>query len=157
MKRLAFMLRLPSLSLLIWLAAAPWAWAEYRAYELEVFDREEQRSEIITTTFSPSDYILSHGGPRRIGVILRASWMCYGDTSLYKPVCPQPVPINPRFLVGDKVQVVLKHHVTDQWTGVIENSFYRPDLRSNVYGVRFPDRKNLYTRYYEANLQLVDE
>ena len=133
------------------------AWAEYRAYELEVFDRIENRREIVTTSFSPSDYIQLHGGSERIGVIIRASWMCWGDTSYFKKVCDPPPPINPRFQVGDPVQVILKKHVTDQWIGVVENSFYRPDLRSNVYGVRFPNRKDLYTRYYEANLQLAPQ
>jgi hypothetical protein len=38
---------------------------------------------------------------------------------------------------------------------VIENSFFRPGLRSNVYGVRFVERGNLYTRYYESNLKKV--
>lgn len=131
-------------------------YAEYRAYELEVFNRLSwlpENSEIVTTTLSPMDYMLTHGGTERIGVITRASWICWGDTSRYKKICPQPPTINPRFQTGDKVQIVLKHHVTDQWVGVIENSFYRPDLRSNVYGVRFSERKNLYTRYYEAHLQ----
>jgi hypothetical protein len=51
------------------------------------------------------------------------------------------------------VQIVLNKHLTDQWLGVIENSFFRPGLRSNVYGVRFTERGNLYTRYYESNLK----
>ena len=127
--------------------------AEYRAYELEVFDRIQQKKEILITSFSPNDYILSHGGPQRIGIIIRASWMCYGSTAQYQKVCPKPETINPRFKVGERVQVVLQHHVTDKWVGVIENSFFRPDLKSNVYGVRFPQRKDLYTRFYEANLQ----
>lgn len=133
------------------------AFAEYRAYELEVFDRVENRRDIVITSFSPSDYLQLHGGPQRIGVIIRASWMCWGDTSHFKKVCDPPPPISPRFAVGDKVQIVLKKHITDQWIGTIENVFYRPDLRSNVYGVRFPERKNLYTRYYEANLQPAPE
>ena len=128
------------------------AWAEYRAYELEIFDRTTKTSETLITSFSPADYILTHGGPDRIGIIIRASWICYGDTSLYKKVCPQPKAINPRFQSGDSVQIVLKKHLTDQWIGVIENSFFRPGLRSNVYGVRFAERGNLYTRYYESNL-----
>lgn len=128
-------------------------YAEYRAYELEVFDRVEERREIVITSFSPSDYILIHGGPQRVGVIIRASWMCWGDTSQYKKTCPPPPAITPRFQIGDKVQVILDKHVTSRWIGTIENSFYRPDLKSNVYGVRFAQRKDLYTRYYEANLQ----
>lgn len=127
--------------------------AEYRAYELEVYDRIARKREIIRTSFSPSDYLLLNGGAQRIGVIIRASWMCWGDTSHFKNICSPPPPISPRFEVGDKVQVVLKKHVSDQWIGTIENVFYRPDLRSNIYGIRFLEQKNLYTRYYEANLQ----
>ena len=129
------------------------AFGEYRAYELEVFDHITNTSRKLITSFSPSDFIQVNGGPQRIGVIIRASWICYGDTSLNKKVCPTPKAINPRFQEGDRVQIVLKKHLTDQWLGVIENSFFRPGLRSNVYGVRFPGRGNLYTRYYESNLK----
>ena len=69
------------------------------------------------------------------------------------PFITTPKAINPRFQQGDRVQIVLKKHLTDQWLGVIENSFFRPGLRSNVYGVRFAERGNLYTRYYESNLK----
>jgi hypothetical protein len=129
------------------------AFAEYRAYELEVFDRIVNTSRKVITSFSPSDFIQVNGGPQRIGIIIRASWICYGDTSLYKKVCPLPKAINPRFQEGDRVQIVLKKHLTNQWLGIIENSFFRPGLRSNVYGVRFAERGNLYTRYYESNLK----
>ena len=129
------------------------AFAEYRAYELEVFDRIVNTSRKVITSFSPSDFIQVNGGSQRIGIIIRASWICYGDTSIYKKVCPMPKAINPRFQDGDRVQIVLKKHLTDQWLGVIENSFFRPGLRSNVYGVRFTERGNLYTRYYESNLK----
>ena len=138
---------------MIFLVCAPSAFAEYRAYELEVFDRIVNTSRRVITSFSPSDFIQVNGGPQRTGVIIRASWICYGDTSLYKKVCPQPKAINPSFQPGDRVQIVLKKHLTDQWIGVIENSFFRPGLRSNVYGVRFTERGNLYTRYYESNLK----
>jgi hypothetical protein len=108
---------------------------------------------VIITSFSPSDYILVNGGPDRIGVIIRASWICYGDTSNGEKACPAPKPINPRFQEGDRVQINLPKHVTHQWVGEVENSFFRPELRSNVYGIRFPEKGELYTRYYEANLQ----
>ena len=129
------------------------AFAEYRAYELEVFDHIANTSRKVITSFSPSDFIQVNGGPQRIGIIIRASWICYGDTSLHKNVCPMPKAINPRFQEGDRVQIVLKKHLTNQWLGIIENSFFRPGLRSNVYGVRFSQRGNLYTRYYESNLK----
>ena len=64
-----------------------------------------------------------------------------------------PKAINPRFQEGDRVQIVLKKHLTDKWFGVIENCILRPGLRSNVYGLLFTERGNLYTRYYESNLK----
>ena len=141
------------LAIVFFLFASNSAYSEYRAYELEVFDHITKTSRKLITSFSPSDFIQVNGGPQRIGIIIRASWICYGDTSLNKKVCPMPKPINPQFKKGDQVQIVLKKHLTDQWFGVIENSFFRPGLRSNVYGVRFPKRGNLYTRYYESNLK----
>ena len=140
-------------TLVLLLLSSSVGFAEYRAYELEVFDRIVNTSRKVITSFSPSDFIQVNGGPQRIGIIIRASWICYGDTSLHKKVCPMPKAINPRFQEGERVQIVLKKHLTDQWLGVIENSFFRPGLRSNVYGVRFTDRGNLYTRYYESNLK----
>ena len=140
-------------SLVFLLLSSSAAFAEYRAYELEVFDRIVNTSRKVITSFSPSDFIQVNGGPQRIGIIIRASWICYGDTSLHKKVCPMPKAINPRFQEGERVQIVLKKHLTDQWLGVVENSFFRPGLRSNVYGVRFSQRGNLYTRYYESNLK----
>ncbi len=139
--------------LVLLLLSSSAAFAEYRADELEVFDRIVNTSRKVITSFSPSDFIQVNGGPQRIGIIIRASWICYGDTSLHKKVCPMPKAINPRFQEGERVQIVLKKHLTDQWLGVIENSFFRPGLRSNVYGVRFTERGNLYTRYYESNLK----
>ena len=142
-----------NLTLMLFLLSATTLFAEYRAYELEVFDQIANSSRKVITSFSPTDFIQVNGGPQRIGIIIRASWICYGDTSLYKKVCPTPKAINPSFQLGDRVQIVLKKHLTDQWLGVIENSFFRPGLRSNVYGVRFTERGNLYTRYYESNLK----
>ena len=140
-------------TLVLLLLSSSTGFAEYRAYELEVFDRIVNTSRKVITSFSPSDFIQVNGGPQRIGIIIRASWICYGDTSLNKKVCPMPKAINPRFQEGERVQIVLKKHLTDQWLGVIENSFFRPGLRSYVYGVRFSQRGNLYTRYYESNLK----
>ena len=142
-----------NLTTVLFLLCTTTVFAEYRAYELEVFDHIVNTSRKVITSFSPSDFIQVNGGPQRIGIIIRASWICYGDTSLYKKVCPMPKAVNPRFQEGERVQIVLKKHLTDQWLGVIENSFFRPGLRSNVYGVRFVERGNLYTRYYESNLK----
>ena len=91
----------PLLLLILVMILGQNAWAEYRAYELEIFDRTTKTSETLITSFSPADYILTHGGPDRIGIIIRASWICYGDTSRRKKACPVPKPINPRYKDGE--------------------------------------------------------
>ena len=154
--------RLAALGLLaaILLAALP-AHAEYRAYELEVVDlydcrinkRETCRSGRISTGLDPQQYLLTHGGPYHIGVLLLATWMCYGDTSFYKPVCPRPVAKEPKFNVGDDVVIALEKHITEGWHGKVEIAYYQQSVRSNVYGVRFPDRRGVYARYYEKDLR----
>lgn len=146
------------------LLALPWvprpAHAEYRAYELEVVDtldcrlnkREKCRSARITTAMSPDLYVQSNGGEDRISTVVLATWMCYGDTSQYRDVCPRPGPRNPKFNVGDEVRVTLKKHITEGWRGTVE-VVYRDDLLgANVVGVRFADRKNVYARYFEKDL-----
>jgi hypothetical protein len=150
-------------SALLW-GAAP-AWAEYRAYELEVIDvvecrlakQETCKRHRITTAMSPDLYARTHGGPQRLGVQLMATWMCYGDTSFYKEICPRPTPREARFSVGDTVRVLLDKHITQGWQGRIEMAYYQPGIRANVYGVRFPDRQNVYARYFEKDLIPVGE
>jgi hypothetical protein len=142
-------------------AGAGTARAEYRAYELEVTDildcklnkREKCRSAHMTTSMSPDLYVQTNGGEDRIGVQLIASWMCYGDTSGYREVCPRPAARNPKFSAGDDVRITLKKHITDGWRGKIEVVYYQDDLKSNVYGVRFTDRQNAYLRYFEKDLE----
>ena len=96
-------------TLTLFLLGTTTVFAEYRAYELEVFDRIANTSRKVITSFSPSDFIQVNGGPQRTGIIIRASWICYGDTSLYKKVCPTPKAINPRFQQGDRVQLSIIH------------------------------------------------
>ena len=148
---------LPALAVL-W-SAAP-ALAEYRAYELEVIDvvecrlakQETCKRHRITTAMSPELYARTHGGPQRLGVQLMATWMCYGDTSFYKEICPRPAPRDARFSVGETVRVLLDKHITQGWQGLVEVAYHQPGIRANVYGVRFPDRQNVYARYFEKDL-----
>lgn len=140
---------------------APAARAEYRAYELEVTDlydcrvneREDCRTHVVRTSFSPRLYVRTHGGPQRIGVVMLATWMCRGDTSFYEPVCPRPAPRDGRFSQGDTVRIALDKHVTQGWRGTVEVAYYQRSVRSNVYGVRFPERQNAYLRYFEKDLE----
>ena len=127
--------------------------AEYRAYLLEVFDHIDQKKWEISTGFAPDKYIQTHGGGYRIAVVKKASWMCYGDTSQFNKICPMPPPLQPKFKKGDQVEILLDKHITQGWKGVVELSLYREDLNSNIYGIRFPNRRNLYGRYFEFNLK----
>ncbi len=147
---------------LLLLGGAP-AHAEYRAYELEVIDvvecrlakQETCKRHRISTAMSPDLYARTHGGTQRLGVQLMATWMCYGDTSFYKEICPRPTPREARFSVGDTVRVLLDKHITQDWQGQIEVAYYQPGIRANVYGVRFANRQNVYARYFEKDLSPV--
>ena len=127
--------------------------AEYRAYLIEVYDHISEKRWEATTGFSPDKYVLSHGGGNRLSVFTKATWVCYGDTSTFSPICAMPKPIKPRFKVGDRVKITLGKHVTQGWLGIVELAYYQRGVRSNVYGVRFGDKRRLYNRYFEFNLQ----
>ena len=142
---------------------APQARAEYRAYELEVTDildcqlnkREKCRRFRVSTAMSPSLYVSTHGGQERIGVVMLATWMCWGDTSDYRAVCPIPAPRKPVYKVGDDVTIKLAKHITDGWKGKVEVAYYQRSVNANVYGIRFEDRKGVYSRYFEKDLTKI--
>ena len=142
------------------LVGAGSASAEYRAYELEVTDildcqlrKQEKCLRIrVLTSLGPDLYTRTHGGEERIGAVLLATWMCRGDTSNFRAVCPRPVPRKPRFTVGDEVSVLLKEHITEGWRGKVVVAYFQRSVNSNVYGVRFAERQDVYARYFEKDL-----
>ena len=101
------------------------AHAEFRGYELEVTDildcklnkRDKCRTARVLTSMSPDVYVQTNGGDGRIGVQLLATWMCYGDTSGFREVCPRPPPRNAKFNPGEEVRVALKKHISEGWRG----------------------------------------
>ncbi len=135
--------------------------AEFRAHELEVTElldcrinkREKCKRFQVTTAMTPDLYVRTHGGQDRIGVILLATWMCYGDTSGFRSVCPRPPARKPRFSVGDEVEIRLEKHITQGWRGRVEIAYYQRAVTANVYGVRFPGRQEVYARYFEKDLK----
>lgn len=129
------------------------AYAEYRAYLLEVYDHIDRKKWDAVTGFPPDQYILTHGGGNRLSAFMKATWHCFGDTSGYLQPCPMPAPKNPLFQKGDQVKIALEKHVTEGWIGIVEIILYRSDLKSNIYGVRFGEKRKLYNRYYEINLE----
>lgn len=158
MKRAAALLICLTAGLLL---AAGSASAEFRAHELEVTDlldckinkREKCKRFQVRTAMAPDLYVRTHGGQDRIGVILLATWMCWGDTSGFRSVCPRPTARKPKFAVGDEVAVRLEKHITQGWRGRVEIAYYQRAVSSNVYGVRFADRQDVYARYFEKDLQ----
>ncbi len=134
--------------------------AEYRAHELEVTDimdcrlnkREKCKRLRVRTAMNPELYARTHGGEERIGVVLLATWICRGDTSNFQPVCPMPPPRKPKFAVGDEVVIRLKKHITEGWRGKVEVAYYQRAINSNVFGVRFAERRQVYARYFEKDL-----
>ena len=126
--------------------------AEYRAYLIEVYDHIANKSWEERTGFSPDKYILTHGGGNRLSAFTKASWVCYGDTSGYKLACPLPKPIKPKFKVGERVRITLEQHITQHQVGVVELAYYQKGVRSNVYGIRFGDKRKIYNRYFEFDL-----
>lgn len=141
------------LTIMLFILFTTSVYAENRAYLLEVFDLFDNKSQEITTGFSPDKYIRTHGGDQRVSVLIKATWMCYGDTSGFQKVCAMPPAVKPLFKKGDQVRVSLKKHITEGWTGMVELSLYREGIKSNVYGIRFKNRRNLYGRYYEKDLE----
>ena len=142
--------------LLILLASflfASGAHAEYRAYLLELYDHILKRQWEAQTGFSPDKYVLTHGGGNRLSVFVKATWICPGDTSSPKPVCNMPASIKPRFKKGDWVKITLEKHATEGWIGEVELDYYQADVKSNVYGIRFGQKRKLYNRYFEFNLE----
>lgn len=129
------------------------AQAEYRGYLIEVYDHILQKKWDAATGFDPQQYVVTHGGGNRLSVLLKATWVCYGDTGHYTPTCPMPEPKQPKFKVGEVVEVGLSRHMTEGWKGKVELSLWRADLKANVYGIRFGDKKQMFGRYYEFNLK----
>jgi hypothetical protein len=135
--------------------------AEYRGFELEVIDildcklnkRDKCRTSRVVTSMSADTFVQTHGGEDRIGVQVLATWICYGDTSNFREVCARPPARAAKFNLGDEVRITLKKHITEGWRGKVEVLYYQDDLKANVYGVRFPDRQNVYLRYFERDLE----
>ena len=126
--------------------------AEYRAYELEVVDIYECRIKeedpcgrnVVRTALSPELYTRTHGGPDRLGVVMLATWMCYGDTSNYRDMCPRPAPRNGRFSAGDTVLIALSRHISEGCEGTLEVAYFQRSVSSIVYGVRIAERQIVY-------------
>lgn len=66
------------------------AHAEYRAFELVITDPTTGQEQLITSTLDPWQYVIYHPTKPEAQVTYRATWMCKGNTSHFKPICPNP-------------------------------------------------------------------
>lgn len=65
--------------------------ARYRAYKIEIKDTISGEIFEIITSLSPEVYINYYEANRNFREIsIVSTWMCWGDTSGYKPICPNP-------------------------------------------------------------------
>jgi hypothetical protein len=69
---------------------APAAHAEYRAFELVITDPAGGQERVEISTLDPAQYVMYHPIRPDERVTYRATWMCRGNTSHFKPICPNP-------------------------------------------------------------------
>jgi hypothetical protein len=76
-------------ALLIFLFAQS-ARAEYRAFELVITNSTTGQERVVVSTLDPRRWRRYYPVKYDDRVIYRATWMCRGNTSGHKPVCPKP-------------------------------------------------------------------
>jgi hypothetical protein len=66
------------------------AHAEYRAFELVIVDSTTGQERVVVTTLDPNQYRMYYPAKFDDKITYRRTWRCKGNTSYYKPICPQP-------------------------------------------------------------------
>ena len=64
--------------------------AQYRAFELVITDPTTGRERVEISTLDPLQYRQYHPTKPEEQISYRATWMCKGNTSNFKPICPNP-------------------------------------------------------------------
>ena len=126
--------------------------AEYKAYYYQAFDLVQKTNWELVTGFDPKSYLRTFGPQGTIHLVIKASWICHGNTA-YKKVCPLPPALAPRFQAGQAVTINLPSNQAHGYEGIVEIAFWRKDLKSNIYGVKLSDDSSLYGLFYEKNLE----
>lgn len=75
---------------LVLLALIPTSRAEYRAFELVITDKASGTERVEVSTLTPAQYRQFYVVKTTETIYYRATWMCRGNTSGRKPVCPNP-------------------------------------------------------------------
>ncbi|NJM10079.1 MAG: hypothetical protein HC883_04110 [Bdellovibrionaceae bacterium] len=66
------------------------AHAEYRAFELVIANPTTGQERVVVSTLDPRQYRHYHPVKLEEQVTYRSTWMCKGNTSGQKPICPKP-------------------------------------------------------------------
>jgi len=64
--------------------------AEYRAFELVIVNSTTGQERVERSSLDPKQYTRYYPVKVDEAVTYRATWMCRGNTSHAKPLCPQP-------------------------------------------------------------------
>jgi hypothetical protein len=64
--------------------------AEYRVYQLEITNSESGVSRTLQSTLGPLQYSGYHPLAANEVISYLDSWMCYGNSSHFQPLCPKP-------------------------------------------------------------------
>lgn len=65
-------------------------WAEYRAFRLSITDPLNGTSRFVTSTLDHQQYgRYQYVRPTEL-IKIDATWMCYGRSEDFKPICPAP-------------------------------------------------------------------
>ena len=71
------------------------AHAEFRAYQYVVKNKiqnspDQKNATIVVSSLNPVSYIAYNGGANLIEIDLLRTWVCPGNTSSFKGICPSP-------------------------------------------------------------------
>jgi hypothetical protein len=72
------------------------AHAEYRAFELVISNPTTGQERVQRSSLDPQQYRRYYPVKVDESVVYRATWMCRGNTSHRKPICPQPEVLKPQ-------------------------------------------------------------
>jgi hypothetical protein len=64
--------------------------AEYRAFELVITDPTTGQERVVKSNLDPLQYRHYYPIKAEEQITYRATWMCRGNTSGGKPICPNP-------------------------------------------------------------------
>ena len=126
----------------------------YKAYELRILCNG--KTSVVVASMAPKEYIAYHGGIVAIQSVEQLLyWLCPGDTSNFKKICPKPEMVNPKLRKGEKVKVNLKDDPFDGTEGTVVTGMYSSILAENVYGVDLTD--GVYVIFGEDAIQPANQ